>query len=175
VSTVVTLTFLVIGGVGLLILLVAVFGHDFVHHDVDGPISLPSIGAFVGTLGFAGAAVAALAGGGALAALIALGVGVVAAIPAAWGALLLSRAVARMPTDGTPTRSDLIGRIGIIVTPIPAGGYGEVRIAIGGQPVKFNARADRPVDRGAQVFVIEAPSDTSVVVEPTQPTGPVPA
>jgi len=55
----------------------------------------------------------------------------------------------------------------VIVTPIPAQGYGEVRISIGGQPVKLNARSDQAVSLGARVFVIEAPSDTSVVVEET--------
>ena len=81
----------------------------------------------------------------------------------------LARAAGRMRTDATPTRSDLVGRLGVIVTPIPVQGYGEVRISIGGQPVKLNARADRPVALGAKVFVIEAPTDTSVVVEETSP------
>jgi len=56
-----------------------------------------------------------------------------------------------------------------VVTPIPAQGYGEVRISLGGQPVKLNARAEEPIALGAKVFVIEAPSDTSVVVEQTPP------
>jgi membrane-bound ClpP family serine protease len=72
-----------------------------------------------------------------------------------------------MRTDATPTRSDLVGRLGVVVTSIPAAGYGEVRITIGGQPVKLNARSDKPVAMGARVFVIEAPTDTSVVVEET--------
>jgi hypothetical protein len=56
-----------------------------------------------------------------------------------------------------------------VVTAITDGGYGEVRITVGGQPVKLNARADGPVPLGAQVFVVAAPSDTSVVVEQTTP------
>ena len=74
-----------------------------------------------------------------------------------------------MRTDATPTRTDLVGRLGVVVTPIPAEGYGEVRITIGGQPVKLYAKADHPVPLGARVFVVEAPSDTSVVVEVTSP------
>ena len=70
-----------------------------------------------------------------------------------------------MRTDATPTRDDLVGALGVVVTPIPASGYGEVRVRLGGQPVKLNARADQPVPLGAQVFVVEAPSDTSVIVE----------
>jgi len=124
----------------------------------------------VGAFGFGGAIAASLTGGSAiLALLVALVAGVAVAIPAAFGTMALARAAGRMRTDATPTRSDLLGRIGVIVTPIPAQGYGEVRIRIGGQPVKLNAKSDKAVALGARVFVIEAPSDTSVVVEETAP------
>ena len=74
-----------------------------------------------------------------------------------------------MATDPTPTRGDLIGCVGVVVTRIPDGGYGEVRVRLAGQPVKLNARADRPVAAGAQIFVIDAPTETSVLVEETRP------
>ena len=35
--------------------------------------------------------------------------------------------------------------------------------------MKFNARADQPLPLGTRVFVIEVPSPTSVLVEPTSP------
>jgi hypothetical protein len=89
--------------------------------------------------------------------------------PGRFGTMALARAAGRMRTDATPTRADLIGRMGVIVTADPVQGYGEVRVSIGGQPVKLNARSDKPVALGARVFVIEAPSDTSVVVEETSP------
>ncbi len=167
----VTITFLIIGGLGVVLLALALFAGDLVPlGDGDGPLSMPSIAGFVGAFGFGGAIAASLTGGGAiLALLVALVVGVAIAIPAAWGTLLLARAAGRMRTDATPTRSDLLGRIGVIVTPIPAQGYGEVRIHIGGQPVKLNAKSDKAVALGARVFVVEAPSDTSVVVEETAP------
>jgi membrane protein implicated in regulation of membrane protease activity len=72
-----------------------------------------------------------------------------------------------MRTDATPTRADLVGRLGVVVTPINPGGYGEVRVSLGGQPVKLNARSDQHVPLGARVFVVEAISDTSVIVEQT--------
>ena len=97
--------------------------------------------------------------------LAAAGIGAVAALPAGWLALRLVRAAQRMHTDATPTRDDLAGALGVVVTPIPAHGYGEVRVSLGGQPVKLNATADDPIPLGAQVFVITAPSETSVVVE----------
>jgi membrane protein implicated in regulation of membrane protease activity len=71
-----------------------------------------------------------------------------------------------MPTDGTLSSADLVGAIGVVVTPVPEGGYGEVRLAVAGSQLKFNARSEQPLARGTQVFVIEVPSPTSVLVEP---------
>jgi membrane protein implicated in regulation of membrane protease activity len=89
-------------------------------------------------------------------------------VPAAWLAWRLARAAREMPTDATPARHHLVGTQGVVVTPVPAGsGYGEVRLRLGGQPMKVYARADRPLPAGARVFVVEAPSETSVVVEET--------
>lgn len=166
----VTITFLFIGGIGVAVLALSLFVGDVLHighPEADGPFSVPSISAFVGAFGFGGAIAAALTGGGPLAVVAGLVAGLVLAVPAAWATMLLARAADRMRTDATPTRADLIGRLGVIVTPIPAQGYGEVRITIGGQPVKLNAKSDQPVALGARVFVIEAPSDTSVIVEET--------
>jgi membrane protein implicated in regulation of membrane protease activity len=171
-----TITFLVIGGIGVALLAVSllfgeVLGGDGWSGDTDGPLSLPSIAGFVGAFGFGGAAAAALTGGGTLAVLVGLVVGIAVAVPAAMGTVALSRAAARMRTDATPTRDDAVGRLGVVVTPIPAQGYGEVRISLGGQPVKLNARAEHPIALGARVFVVEALSETSVVVEETSGVG----
>jgi membrane protein implicated in regulation of membrane protease activity len=168
----VTITFLFIGGLGLALLAVSLLLGDVLHlghPDADGPFSVPSVAGFVGAFGFGGAIVAALTGGGLLSLVAGLVTGIVIAIPSAIGTVALARMASRMRTDATPTRSDLVGRLGVIVTPIPAQGYGEVRVSIGGQPMKLNARSDKAVALGARVFVIEAPSDTSVVVEETAP------
>jgi membrane-bound ClpP family serine protease len=166
-----TLVFLVIGGLGVLVLAIGLFGAEllsFGHPDIDGPISVEAIAGFTGAFGFVGAIAnelldARTAGSVAIAAIG----GVVAAVPTAYLTVKLSRAARDMRTDATPTRADLIGTLGVVVTPIPGGGYGEVRVRVGGQPVKLNARSAAPVPLGAQIFVIEAPSDTSVVVEQT--------
>jgi membrane protein implicated in regulation of membrane protease activity len=167
----VTVTFLVIGAIGVLLLAASLFVGDLLHighPDVDGPFSVPAIAAFVGAFGFGGAIAAALTGGSSgVAVLVAVLAGVGVAFPTAWGTMLLARAAGRMRTDATPTRNDLVGRLGVVVTSIPAEGYGEVRITIGGQPVKLNARSDKAVAMGARIFVVEAPTDTSVVVEET--------
>jgi membrane protein implicated in regulation of membrane protease activity len=166
--TAATITFLAIGGIGIVLLAVSLFFGDLLGADgVDGPLSLPSIAGFVGAFGFGGAAASALAGTGTVAVFAGLGVGIAVAIPSAIGTIALSRLAARMRTDATPTRADLVGRLGVVVTPIPTDGFGEIRISLGGQPVKLNARADQPVALGAKVFVVEATSDTSVVVEET--------
>jgi membrane protein implicated in regulation of membrane protease activity len=172
-----TWVFLIIGGVGVVTLAVALLGAEilhFGHPDIDGPVSTEAIAAFVGAFGFAAAIACELLGGGVAGATggavaVAAGIGVLAALPAAYLTVRLSRAARRMATDATPTRADLVGTIGVVVTPIPVTGYGEVRVRLGGQPVKLNARATEAIPIGAQVFVIEAPTDTSVVVEPTPP------
>jgi membrane protein implicated in regulation of membrane protease activity len=165
----VTVTFLVIGAIGVVLLLLSLFAGELLPLvDGDGPLALPSIAGFVGAFGFGGAVAAAITGGSGVAVLAALVAGVAVAIPAAIGTMALARAAARMRTDATPTRADMVGRLGVVVTAIPKQGYGEVRISIGGQPMKLHARSDRPVALGARIFVIEAPTDTSVVVEETK-------
>ncbi|RSM45649.1 hypothetical protein DMB66_50720 [Actinoplanes sp. ATCC 53533] len=84
-------------------------------------------------------------------------------------AVRLSRWARDIHTDGTPGRIDLIGSIGVVVTSIPADGYGEVQVRVAGQPRKLHALATRPIPLGTEIFVIEAPSDTSVLVEPIRP------
>ncbi|GAA4953005.1 NfeD family protein [Actinoplanes utahensis] len=167
-----TVVFLVIGGVAVAVLALALFGGEllhFGHPDAGGPVSLEVVAGFVGAFGFAGAAASELFGARTPAViLVAVIVGALAAVPAAWLAWRLSRAARDMRTDATPQRRDLVGSLGVVVTPVPAGtGYGEVRVRLGGQPVKVYARADRAIPTGARVFVIEAPSETSVVVEET--------
>jgi membrane protein implicated in regulation of membrane protease activity len=161
-------TFLVIGGVGVVVLALSVLIGDlfhFGHPDAAGPFSVPAIAGFIGAFGFAGAAVAAITGSDGL--LVPVVAGVVAALPTAWIATRLARLAMNMRTDATPTQQDMIGTTGVVVTPITANGYGEVRISLGGQPVKISARADGPIPLGARVFVVEATSPTSVIVEET--------
>jgi hypothetical protein len=167
----VTMTFLVIGGMGLAVLAVSLLLGDVIHFghpDLDGPFSVPAVAGFVGAFGFAGSIAAYLVPGGvATKVIVGCAAGVVAALPTGWLAMRLSLLAINMRTDATPTRADLVGTQGVVVTPIPTGGYGEVRVRLGGQQVKLNARCDRPLPLGAHVFVIEAPSSTSVLVEET--------
>jgi membrane protein implicated in regulation of membrane protease activity len=164
-----TVVFLVVGGIGVAVLALGLLGTEllhFGHPDVDGPVSIEAVAGFLGGFGFVGAIANELlpvrTPGSVL---LAGAVGVAAALPIAYLALRLSRAARSMRTDATPTRADMVGTLGVVVSGIPDQGYGEVRLRLGGQPVKLNARADRPIPIGTQIFVVEAPSDTSVVVE----------
>jgi membrane protein implicated in regulation of membrane protease activity len=163
-----TLVFLLIGGLGVVILALGLIGGQLAgifSADVDGPVSTEAVAGFLGVFGFGAAVVSAWTGAqtpGALA--LSAGAGLAAAVPAALLTARLSRAARDMATDGTPQRADLVGTTGVVVTPIPAGGYGEVRVHLGGHRLKLNARADGPVAAGSHVLVVEAPSDTSVVV-----------
>lgn len=164
-----TLFFLIVGAAGVAVLALALLGGELLHlgqPDVGGLISVEAVAGFAGAFGFGGAIANELLGGrtpGMVAGAVA--VGAAAAVPTAWLAARLSRAARTMRTDPTPTRDHLVGALGVVVTPVPAEGYGEVRVRLAGQPVKLNARADRPLPTGAQVFVVEALSETSVHVE----------
>lgn len=162
--------FLVIGGLGVLVLAVSLLAGDLFHVDVDHPdgggvFSLPAIAGFIGAFGFGAAIVSALGVPGGLT--VAVIGGVAAAVPTAWLAARLARMAMNMRTDATPTQRDMIGTTGVVVTPITVNGFGEVRISLGGQPVKLSARADHPIALGTRILVVEATSSTSVIVEET--------
>ncbi|MFK3978901.1 hypothetical protein ACI2K4_00845 [Micromonospora sp. NPDC050397] len=163
------MTFLLIGGAGVVLLALSLLGTELVHlgqPSFDGPIGIEAIAGFLGVLGFGGAVACELLEPrtpGMFAA--AVGLGALAALPAGWIASRLSRAARNMATDATPTRNDLVGTMGVVVTPIADGRYGEVRVRVAGQPVKLNAKADAPIASGARIFVVEALSETSVRVE----------
>ncbi|WP_077686291.1 hypothetical protein [Tessaracoccus aquimaris] len=67
-------------------------------------------------------------------------------------------------------RSDsMIGHAGLVITAIPEGGYGEIRISAGGHVRKLSAKSALPVDAGQEVWVSSILSPTAVEVTPTTP------
>jgi hypothetical protein len=161
-------TFLIIGGIGTILLLLSVLVDDvldgiFDNFDFgDGYLSGPTIAGFLTALGFGGA-LATYAG---LAMLPAAGVGVVAGLVVGGVAGAVTRSIIRMPTDATPTTGALEGLDGVVVTLIPENGVGEVMVRIGGQPVKLTARTNSAIiNTGTPIRVTQALSPTSVVVE----------
>lgn len=165
-----TLVFILVGATGAAILLLGVLGSGLlglIGFSRVGGASAPTVAAFVGAFGFGAAIASELLGartpGGVTAA---SAIGLSAAVPTAYLAVRLSRWARDIPTDATPGRADLVGAIGVVVTPISQQGYGEVRVRVAGQQVKLHARAACALPLGADVFVVEATSHASVVVEP---------
>ncbi|MFB8207741.1 MULTISPECIES: hypothetical protein [unclassified Streptomyces] len=130
-----------------------------------GLVSLPVIAGFLSMLGFGGAIVLGTTGAGTLVATVA---GVAAGVAAALLTWKFSRALMRDQTDSTPRGEDLVGTSGSVVTAIPADGYGEVLLRLGGHLVKLSARSTVPVARGAEVWVEASLSSTSVSVRPVE-------
>jgi membrane protein implicated in regulation of membrane protease activity len=172
--------FLLVGALGLVVLLLSLFAGElgeFGHPDADGPFSVPAIAALLGGVGFGGAAATSVlpeALPDAVTVLLALAVGVAVAVPLAWGAVRLSRALKDMPTQETLTRHHLIGAQGVVISAVPSPGFGEVRLSLAGQQLKFAARSDLPLPSGTPVYVVEALSDTAVQVVSTAPDLPHP-
>ena len=168
-----TTIFLVVGGLSVLLLLIAVVIGDLGHFaaDADGPFSLPAVAAFLGGGGFAGAAASSLLEGhldDTPRLLASLGAGAVVALPLAFGAIRLMSALIRMNTDETLTGAGLLGTHGVVVTPIAGpGAFGEVRLTLGGHTLKYNARSQHPLPVGTPVYVIDVPTETSVEVVST--------
>ncbi|WP_318212945.1 MULTISPECIES: hypothetical protein [unclassified Streptomyces] len=164
--------FLGLGIVGLVLLvLTLVFDGvlegalDAVGGGLDGLLSLPVIAGFVSALGFTGAIVLGTTGTGAG---VATGAGVVVGGVVGWGTWRFSRALLRDSTASAPRGEDLRGSSGSVVTAIPADGYGEVLLYLGGQPVKYAAKCTSPVGRGGEVWVESVLSPTSVAVRPVE-------
>ena len=165
--------FLVVGGVGLGVLLLSlVEGEIGDLGDAVGPFSVPALAALLGGVGFGGAVATELLPDGlpdAGRVLLALAAGLVVAAPLAWAAVRLSRGLHDMPTAETLTRSRLVGTQGVVVSAVPSSGYGEVRLVVAGQSLKFAARSDTPLPAGTPVYVVEALSETAVQVVSTAP------
>lgn len=128
---------------------------------LDGLLSLPVIAGFVSMFGFAGAIALGTTGMGALGA---AAVGVPAGVATGWVTYRVVRALAGDRSGAAPRGDDLIGAPGRVVTAIPADGYGEVLVHLGGQPVKLAAKSPVAVMRGADVWVAETLSRTAVSV-----------
>jgi membrane protein implicated in regulation of membrane protease activity len=166
--------FIVIGVLGLVVLVGSLLlgevldgafesmsaGFDF---DAGGVLSGPVLGAFLAAFGFGGALTMNAFGGGVLAG---VGGGLAGGVVVGGLATLIVRSVMRMPTDATPRPADLVGATATVITPIPAGGLGEVTLTHLGQLTKLSARCEQPVPAGTRVVVTVVTSSTSVVVRP---------
>jgi len=163
--------FTVIGGVGLLIVLTTLlvgelFDGLFGALDIDaggGVFSAPVIGSFLAAFGFGAALI--MTSTGASARLSALG-GLASGLVVGGVALAMMRTLMRMPTDATVTTRGLEGTPGVVITPVPAHGYGEVTIRHHGEQRKYNAMADEDLPVGTRIQVTGVLSSSAVVVAP---------
>jgi len=158
--------FLVLGIAGLVLLAVSLVLGDLLDGALDAlagdAFSTAVIGAFVSAFGFGAAAMDA-AGFGLVAA---LPVGLGAGVAFGWFAAWLTRLVRGGATHEAPGTEDTVGREGQVVTGIPADGFGVVRLYVGGQLLRVNARADQPLEVGTAVHVTGVLSPTAVTVAP---------
>ena len=159
---------LLVGAVGVGLLLLSLLFGDFFDGMFDGLdleggglLSTEVIGAFLGAFGFGGAVLQSTQGGDLP---VALAGGLVAGVAGAGIALFVVRTFVHMRTDATPRSADLGGKIGRVVTRIPAGGLGEITVSHHGQRVKLSARSEEPIASGADVVIIDVLSPTSVLV-----------
>ena len=161
--------FLIIGGVGVLLVLLALIIGDLLdglfHLDALGGdlFSFSSIAAFIGAFGFGGAIGLALIDNTAFA----VGVGAVVGGLAAWGAVALTRSLKRGESAASFRSDSMIGHAGRVITAIPQDGYGEISISAGGHVRKITARSALAVESGEEVWVSAILSPTAVEVTPT--------
>jgi membrane protein implicated in regulation of membrane protease activity len=64
------------------------------------------------------------------------------------------------------TNARLMGEVGYVTVPIPAGGVGEVMLTVRGGTEAFAAWSDEPIAKHTRVVVVEERSARSVTVTP---------
>lgn len=158
--------FLVVGAVGVLLLLVALVVGDVLDGALEGLsagfFSTEALAGFLGALGFGGAIALATTGSTSVAVVVGLVLGLLLGG-------LAARASRFLHGDGegdTVRTSDMLERIGSVVSAIPDGGFGVVSLSVGGHITRLNARSSVAVPAGTQVSVTQVISPTAVQVEP---------
>ncbi len=160
--------FLVIGAVGIVLLLFSLVVGEHLHGIFDALgggdwFTGSSLAAFLGAMGFGGAIVDQLTGSTVLSVVGGLALGLAFGALTAYGMLRLRRS----DTGGVVTTQELLNAPGVVLSDIPALGFGEIRVTRQGQMMKLNAKSAIPLATGTQVTVIDVLSATAVVVEPT--------
>ncbi len=171
--------FFVIGGIGIVLLLVALLVGDVLagalgFDGIDSLNALDSdlfstagIAGLLGGFGFAGAIGLATTG----IMMVAIVAGLVVGGGLGWMAGRLTRMLRRQGSDGAPNTSALIGLEAQVITAVPDGGYGQVRLRHGGHTYTLNAKAPVSLDAGSRVWVSGVLSATSVEVLPVDALG----
>jgi membrane protein implicated in regulation of membrane protease activity len=157
------LTFLALGTVGAVVLLISLL-LDGIFEALDfgdGPLSLTTLAAFISVFGFSALTASALGlspGGSTL-------VGALTGLIGAGSSFLMTRSMKRMEANGHE-ESSFVGLSGIVTIPIPPGGLGEVAISKAGERLIVSARSESPIAAGQRVIVQDVISSNSVAVIP---------
>lgn len=158
--------FLVVGAVGVVLLLVALVVGDVLDGALEGLsagfFSTEALSGFLGALGFGGAIALETTGSTSIAVVVGLVLGVLLG----WLAARASRFLHGDGEGDTVRTSDMLERIGSVVSAIPEGGFGVVSLSVGGHITRLNARSSVAVPAGTQVSVTQVISPTAVQVEP---------
>jgi membrane-bound ClpP family serine protease len=168
--------FLIIGFVGAGLLLAAALVGDLLdgvlHFDGIGGdfFSFAGLAGFVGALGFTGAIVLSFIDSLPLAIVGGVLVGVGVGALATW--LTLRLRDSSRDTDSTIRSHNLVGATGRVLHAIPAGGFGQVRVVVHGQPTTLNAKALEPIEAGNLIQVTAVLSPTAVMVKHGEPLHP---
>jgi hypothetical protein len=165
--------FLILGIIGFVVLVAGLLLGELLDGAVDvvvpgdaGPGVVPALGAAVSAFGF-GAALALRSGD--MSAEAAVAAGAAGAVVVGVASFFLARSLIGDPVP-PPRMESLYGVFGVVITPIPAGGYGEIAVVVHGSHQKFAARAEQPLPARTSVYVLEVLSSTSVLVAPADPT-----
>ena len=162
--------FVIVGVIGIGVLLLSIllgdiidglFDLDFLGGDL---FSLASLAGFMSAFGFGGVTSLAIVD----VTWIAVAVGLVAGILAAWGATSFTRWLKRSEAHSTFKSTSMVGSTARVITDIPAGGYGEIRVLGSGQSRKRAARSELPIPAGTEVWVSAIVSPTAVEVTPAR-------
>jgi membrane protein implicated in regulation of membrane protease activity len=157
---------LVVGAAGVVLLLVALLVGDVLDGALEGLsagfFSTEALAGFLGALGFGGAIALEVTGSTSMAVVIGLVLGVLLGAAAAKA----SRFLHGSGETDTVRTSDMVEKIGVVVSAIPEGGFGVVSISVAGHLTRLNARSSVAVPAGTQVSVTSIISPTAVQVEP---------
>jgi len=158
------LIFLIFGGVGIVLLLLALIVGDH----LDGLFTLgndmfsgAALAGFLGAFGFAGAMVLDATGSTGAA----IGGGVVSGAVVGAGAGYLFWKLKGSDSGENVRTADLVGRGATVVTEIPPDGYGTVSIVASGHLTTLNARSFGGLAAGSPVVITAVLSPTSVAVK----------
>lgn len=159
------LTFLIIGTVGIVLLVVSLILGDLLDGllDFGGDLfSGAALAGFLGAFGFAGAIALESTDNLTVSMLTGLLAGLVIGGGVGWVSLQLKKG----GDESNVRTGDLTGRDATVVSAIPEDGFGEISMVASGHITKLNARATASLPAGTPVTITAVLSPTSVLVQP---------